>query len=308
MSALPNYPPPATAPGNGNGNASAALAPAPRGRPSWSGLLRISLVAVPVKAYPAVRTSSPSHFHFLHADCGQRIAYPKHCPRHGAVPADAIVRGYEYAPDQYVVVEPQELDQLRPARDKALVLEQFVPAGDVDPTFFAGRSLYLLPDGPAAQHPYGVLAEAMQGAGRGALGRVVLSSQRQLVLVRPAGRLLVLDVLHYPAQVRATAAYAADLPPGTATDAERDLAGRLIALASAPLDWGRYRDTSAEELAALVQAKVARQPPAAPAGEPALLNLLEALKQSVAQATHPAAPPETVAAQSRKPRPLRKTG
>jgi DNA end-binding protein Ku len=147
-----------------------------------------------------------------------------------------------------------------------------------------GRSLYLLPDGVAAQHPYGVLAEAMQQAGQGALGRVVLSSQRHLVLVRPWARLLVLDVLHYPAQVRSPAGYAAELTSPAATEAERTLARQLLALASTPLDWARYPDCSAEELAALIQAKIAQQPPATPAEEPAVLNLLDALKQSVAQA------------------------
>jgi DNA end-binding protein Ku len=302
-----NHHPPATAtiPTAVNGHPVGCLAAAPRGRPSWSGLLRISLVAVPVRAYAAVSSTSASHFHFLHADCGQRIAYHKHCPRHGTVPADAIVRGYEHAPDQYVVVEPQELEKLRPARDKALVLEQCLSLQDVDPTFFAGRSLYLLPDGTAAQHPYTVLVEALQQAGKGALGRVVLSSQRQLVLVRPCGRLLVLEVLHYPAQVRAAAAWEADLPPSAATDAERELAGQLIALASGPVDWARYRDSNAEELAALIQAQIARQPAAALAEEPVLLPLLQALQQSVAAARDGTAVPS---ARSRKPRARRKTG
>jgi DNA end-binding protein Ku len=183
--------------------------------------LRLSLVAVPVKAYAAVTSSGrlPA-CHLLHAACGQRIAYPKHCPHHGPVSAETIVRGYEYAPAQFVVVEPHELDQLRPARDKALVLEQCIPVAQVDPTFFAGRSLFLLPDGPAAQHPYGVLAEALQQAGQAALGRVVLSSQRQLVLVRPVGRVLVVDVLHYPAQVRSAASWQADVSASAASAAK----------------------------------------------------------------------------------------
>jgi len=254
MSASTNHRLPRTIP-SANGPGAVAPAPAPPGRPSWSGLLRISLVAVPVKAYPAVRSATASPFHFLHADCRQRIRYEKHCPQHGAVPAEAIVRGYEYAPDRYVLLEAEELEQLRPARDKALVVEQFVPVGDIDATFYAGRSLYLLPDGVAAQHPYGVLAEAMQQAGQGALGRVVLSSQRQLALVRPWGRLLVLDVLHEPARVRSHAGYAAELASPAAREAERALARQLLALASAPLDWARYPDRSAEELAALIQAK-----------------------------------------------------
>ena len=77
-----------------------AGAPPARGRPSWSGLLRLSLVAVPVKAYPAVSTTTATHFNLLHADCGQRLQYQKRCPQHGPVEAADIVRGYQYGPDQ----------------------------------------------------------------------------------------------------------------------------------------------------------------------------------------------------------------
>ena len=269
---------------NGPARSGSVFAAASRGRASWSGLLRISLVAVPVKAYPAVSSTSASpHFHLLHAGCGQRIGYQKHCPRHGPVEADAIVRGYEYAPGLHVVVEAAELDKLRPARDKALVLEQFVVLDEIDPVFFSGRSLYLLPDGAAAQHPFAVLVAALRQSAKAALGRVVLTGSRQLVLVRPASKLLAMDVLHYPAQVRQASAWESDLTAGVAAPAEQELAAQLIALSSGPLDWSRYRDTSAEELAALLQAKIAEQPAAVPAEEPvAVLQLLDALKQSVA--------------------------
>ena len=138
-------------------DASAGLAPSPRGRATWSGLLRLSLVSVPVKAYPAVVSRADSHFHQLHAGCGQRIRYAKHCPVHGPVDAGGIVSGFSVAPDQDVVVEEAELEALRPARDRALLLEHCLDAGAVDPVLFAGRTLYLLPDGPAAQQPYLVL-------------------------------------------------------------------------------------------------------------------------------------------------------
>src|SRR5262249_41616287 len=88
---------------------------APRGRPSWSGLLRLSLVALPVKAYPAVASKTVSHFHLLHAGCGQRLQYQKRCPKHGPIPGDEIVKGYPYARDRCVLVEPEELEKLRPA-------------------------------------------------------------------------------------------------------------------------------------------------------------------------------------------------
>jgi DNA end-binding protein Ku len=263
------------------------------------------LVAVPVQAYAAVRTTTATPFHLLHANCGQRIHYQKCCPQHGPVDAAAIVRGVPCAPDQHVVIEPEELDQLRPARDKALVLEHFLPVHHVDPTFYAGRSLYLLPDGVAAQHPYGVVAAALQQAGQAALGRVVLATQRHLVLVRPVGRLLVLDVLHYPAQVRAAAAWQAELRACTATAQELQLAGQLVQAASGPVDWTQYRDTTAEELAALVEAKLANRPLAAARHEPAaVLQLLDALKQSVAQA---AGPSRMASAAPRKARTSRRT-
>jgi DNA end-binding protein Ku len=222
----------------------------PSGRPSWSGLLRLSLVAVPVKAYPTRSSTAGVHFHQLHADCGQRINHQKRCPVHGPVENAAIVRGYQYARDQYVVVEPEELEKVRPAKDKALVLEQFVGVHQVDPLLFAGRSLYLFPDGVAARHPYGVLAEALDKADKWALGRVVLSAQRQLVLVRPLDDLLVLDVLHYPADIRPSPAGQAGLPGSLATAEEIQMTRTLIEARSGPCDWSRYRDETAEELTA----------------------------------------------------------
>src|SRR5271165_5258238 len=100
-------------------------AAAPPGRPSWSGLLQLNLVGIPLKAYPALRSRDQPTSHLLHADCGQRLRYAKHCPRHGPVDAAAVVKGYEYGPGQHLVVEPEALDALRPARDRALRLERF---------------------------------------------------------------------------------------------------------------------------------------------------------------------------------------
>jgi DNA end-binding protein Ku len=268
-------------------------------------------VTIPIRAYPAVTSSSRGpQAHLLHAECGERITYQKHCPRHGLVPGEAIVKGYEYARDRYVVVEPQELDSLRLPRDRALLLDQCLPVAQVDPILFAGRSLYLLPDGAAAQHPYAVLTEALRAAGHGALGRVVLSSQRQLVLVRPASRLLVLDVLHYPDRVRSAASWETQLPTSAASAAERALANQLITLSSEAVDWGRYRDTTAEELTALLQAKMDQLPPPAPAEEPVVVSLMEALKRSIAQATPEGASKDTTTAASkaRQPRARRRTG
>src|SRR5262245_6382432 len=98
----------------------------PSSRACWSGLLRLSLVGIPVKAYAATVTTNESHFHQLHADCGERIRHLKQCPIHSPVDAGAIRKGYEYAPGQHLVLDEEQLDQLRPAKDRALSLEHFL--------------------------------------------------------------------------------------------------------------------------------------------------------------------------------------
>jgi DNA end-binding protein Ku len=290
----------------------AGTSPAPRGRASWSGLLQVSLVTVPVKAYPVADASQETHFHQLHIDCGERIRYEKHCPVHGKVDAAAIGRGYPYAPDQDVLLDDAELEKLRPEKDRALTLERFVDPEQVDPSLFSGRSLGLLPDGPAAHHPYLVLSQAMRQRRKWAVGRAVLGSHRQLTLVRPAGPLLVLHVLHYPDHLRAGAAFRTELRDEVISADESKLAGLLVDTSSpATMAWSDYRDDTAEQLAALVQAKLGGQPLPAPAAEPApVLRLLDALRQSVAQATgQPAAgvPEAAPVARGRKSKTARRS-
>jgi DNA end-binding protein Ku len=259
-----------------------AAPPPPATRPSWSGLRQLSLVGIPLKAYAAVRTREVAHFHQLHAHCGQRIRYAKHCPVHGAVDAASIVKGYEYGPGQNLVLEPEELDPLRPAQDRALRLERFVEAGQLDLLLLSGRSLHLLPDGVAAEHGYDVLREAMVQQRRWAVGKMVLGGHRQVVAVVPAGAVLVAHVLHFPEHIRACPRTA----PGWANgSAELRLAGQLIEGASGAIDWSAYRDESAEELRALVERKMQGQTGSAAAAAPAVLPFLQALQQSVAAVT-----------------------
>ena len=175
---------------NESPEASHPSGPAPRGRASWSGLLRLSLVAVPVQAYPAVSSTEAVQLNQLHSGCGQRIRYEKRCPIHGPVDAALIARGYEYAPDQYVIVEPEELERIRPSQEKALTLVQFVEPEQLDLALLSGRTLYLMPQGLAAHRPYQVLQQALQQRGRWGLARVTLSGHRCADVVRPTCGLL----------------------------------------------------------------------------------------------------------------------
>jgi DNA end-binding protein Ku len=264
----------------------ATAATAPRGRASWSGLLRLSLLTFPVKAYPVAVSGQEIHLNQLHAGCGQRIRYEKHCPVHGQVEAGAIARGYEYAPSQYLTLDEAELDRLRPAKDKALALEHCVDSSQVDPVLYSGRSLYLLPDGAAAHRPYVLLAQAMQEHGKWALGRVVLSGHRHLVVVRPTNGVLTLHVFHYPAQLRGSTALQSELHTGSVNEEESKLAGMLLdACTATTVAWSNYQDDTAQSLRALVDAKLEGKPlPEAVAEEVPVLHLLDALKQSVAHA------------------------
>ena len=290
-------------------DASAGLAPSPRGRATWSGLLRLSLVSVPVKAYPAVVSRADSHFHQLHAGCGQRIRYAKHCPVHGPVDAGGIVSGFSVAPDQDVVVEEAELEALRPARDRALLLEHCLDAGAVDPVLFAGRTLYLLPDGPAAQQPYLVLRAALAQHGLWALGRLIVNGRRQLGVLRPVQRVLALHLLHFPAQLRSNQPLEAELASSPPSAQELHLAGLLLEASRQPVAWKDLRDDSAEQLRRLIEAKLQGQSaPARAVEETPVLRLLDALQQSVAQALvqTPATAASTRGAGQRRKRPPRR--
>src|SRR5262249_28690011 len=270
----------------------------PYGRPSWSGLLQFSLVGLPLKAYPAVRTRDVPSAHLLHADCGQRLGYAKHCPVHGPVDSAAIVKGYEYGPGRHVLAQPDELDALRPVKDKALRLERFLAPAQLDPLLFAVRSPYLVPDGPAAETDYGVLRMALAQRQRWALGRMVLGGHRQVVLVRPTGTTLVLHVLHYLEQVRVCPQPV--WPMVKEPVEELRLAGMLIEAADGKVDWTAYPDQAAQELKALIEAKLAGQATVVSAPAPTILPLLEALQQSVGTQNGKVATPPVKAKTPRK--------
>jgi DNA end-binding protein Ku len=274
--------------GPADSDAAVAFAPAAAApsRPSWSGLLQVGLLAIPIKAYPALLSAPELPAHLLHAGCGQRLRYHKYCPRHGKLDAAAIVKGYEYAPEQFLVLDEAELQRLRPARDRALALDTFLDLDQVDPLLFAGRSLYLTPAGVAARPAYTVLTQAMHRRCQAALARVVLGGRCQLTLLRPAGALLLLHLLHYPAQVRSGAHLEAELCMPPVGPTELRLAGELIDAYRRPLRWSDYVDDSAQALLTVAQAKLQGKTPAEADLQPTPVPaLLDALRQGVAVRT-----------------------
>jgi DNA end-binding protein Ku len=256
-------------------------------RTSWRGFLKLSLISVPVKAFTANETSGEVHLNQLHKGCNSRIRYQKVCPAHGEVGSDAIVSGYEHQKDSYVVVDPEELDKLRTKSDRAVGIDGFVPQDAIDASYFAGKTHYLLPDGPAGERPYALLRDGMRKNGVVAIAQVVMSGREQLVLVRPLGKLLVLTGLHYPQRVRAAREFEAEIDDIAPKPQEEALTDTLIGASRiADFDLGSYADRYVTKLKQLIELKVRGQEVVQVPDheEPKILNLMDALKRSVAEA------------------------
>jgi DNA end-binding protein Ku len=276
-------------------------------RSSWKGFLRLSLVSVPVQAINAeVSGGGEIHFHMLHAPCHNRIRYQKVCPVHGEVSNDEIVHGYEYAKGQYVIVEDEDVDRLRSQADKAINIDTFVAPDAIDPMYFDGRTYYLLPDGPMGLKPYAVLLKAMAEQGCCGVGQAVFSGREQLVLVRPMDGVIGLEMLHFHNQIRSQESLSAEIELPEVKKEELRLAARLIeASTREKFDLAEYQDVYTRKLQEVIEAKVAgKQIARPPEEETPVINLMDALRKSVAQTRRGASkrPPHAVPAKRTKAR------
>jgi DNA end-binding protein Ku len=254
-------------------------------RTSWKGFLRLSLVSVPVKAYSANNTEEEVRLNQLHADCHGRVRYKKVCESHGELKSDDIVSGYEYAKDQYVVIDDEELASVRAQQDHSVNIDGFIAPEKVDPVYFAGKTYYLLPDGPAGARPYALLARGMKDANLVALAQVVIAGREQFVQLRPVDGMLVMSVLAYPKKVRLATTYRDELPDEQPNAGELALAQTLIGASTlSEFELEKYKDAYVENLTKLIKLKVeGKEIVKAPdLEEPKILNLMDALKKSVA--------------------------
>jgi len=277
-------------------------------RSIWKGFIRLSLVSVPVKAYTASATQSEIHLRQLHRECNSPIKYQKTCPIHGEVSAGDIVSGYEYSKGQYVVIEPEEIDKMRTEADKAVNIDGFVSPDVVDPLYLTGSTYYLLPEGAVGQKPYALLHKGMVDENRFAIAQTVLFRREHVVVLRPVGKVIGMSTLFFENQVKVGDSFADELTQPDVSPEELKLAKTLIgASALEDFDLAKYKDTYNEKLTALIHAKVeGREIVAPPAAEgPKVINLMDALKQSLEEAKRKAperkAPARKMAGSSRRP-------
>ena len=268
-------------------------------RASWKGFLNLSLVSVPVKAYSASNSGGQIRLNQLCTKCNSRIKQKITCPMCGDLERSEIVKGYEYAKDQYAVIDLDELQKLRAEDEgKAIKIDSFIHPRDLDPLFYSDSSYYLVPEGAVGQKPFALLHRAMSDKGLCCVANVVLHNREQLVLVRPMDDLLCMTILKYAQQVKTTAAFDDELVESNISDAELELANTLIDETTADsFDLERFHDQYTQRLTTLIEAKVnGAEVVEAPSVEsPNVINLMEALKASVAKAQNSKPQPATTA-------------
>lgn len=171
-------------------------------RSIWKGHIRFLLVAIPVRIYNALESSEKIAFNQLHRDDYGPIGYDKRCKKCGQiVSGDQITKGYQYEPDRYAIVEPDDIAKIKIKTTKAVDIIGFVDRSEVPNTFF-DAPYFAGPDGPVSEKPYALLREVMKQTGKIAVGKVVLRDREDLVAVFPHEDGLVLQKLHYPHELR----------------------------------------------------------------------------------------------------------
>jgi DNA end-binding protein Ku len=251
-------------------------------RPTWKGYLKVSLVNIPIKVYPATESSASISFNQLHGECRTRIQQKRWCPTcERDVPNSELVKGYEFEKGQYVVLSEEDVEKVRPASTRVIELTQFADDKALDPIYI-DRAYYLAPDGPVAAQAFAVMREGM--AGKAGIGKLALYGREYLVAVRPQDSGMVMYTLHHAAEIRSiTSIEELQTVPKQVKADELKLAKQVIGTFDRTLDIASYQDEYKEELRKVIDAKIAGREVIAPEIEapPKVVNLMDALRKSL---------------------------
>jgi DNA end-binding protein Ku len=253
-------------------------------RPTWKGYLKVSLVNIPVKVYPATEASATISFNQLHADCQTRINQKKWCPKcEREITSAEVVKGYEFEKGRWVVVDDEDIAKVRTESTKVINLLQFAADDQIDP-MYVDRAYYLVPDGSMATDAYSVMRDGM--AGKVGIGKVAIHGREYLVAVKPHKQGLVMYTLHHAAEIR-TIDQIDELREvrGKVNPAEMKLAKQVVESFEGELNLADYKDEYQEGLRQIIEAKVAGEEIVAPEEEapPKVVDLMEALRRSLDQ-------------------------
>jgi DNA end-binding protein Ku len=251
-------------------------------RPTWKGFLKISLVNIPIRVFPATDSAATISFNQLHGECQTRIQQKRWCPTcEREVPLSEIVKGYEFEKGRYVVMDEEDLSKVRPESTRVIDLVQFTPVESIDP-IYVERPYYLAPDGQMAQEAFAVMREGMQG--KAGIGKLALYGREYLVAVQPKDKGLVMYTMRRANEIRSMDAIdELEGVPSKVKPEEIKLAKQVISNFDGELDLAEYKDAYQEELQRIIDAKIAGEEVVATTEEtpPKVVNLMDALRQSL---------------------------
>jgi DNA end-binding protein Ku len=267
----------------------------------WSGYLTFGLISIPVRLFSGARSSGIS-FHQLHRDDLTRVKQQLICPLENKVlERSEIVKGYEYRKNEYVVVEPEEIKQIEPKTAKNMEILEFVKTSEVDPVYF-DSSYYMMPE-EAGRRPYALLTKALEESEYVGIAKLTMHNREYTVFLRPHEGGLMLHTMYYEEEVRKVEGFGA--PDVDLKDAEVKVAHQLIEALAAEWEPEKFKDDFQENLKNLIQTKleggkiaeVEKPKKIAP-----VVDLMAALKQSLAQMEGKKKPAATTAAAESAPR------
>jgi len=251
-------------------------------RPTWKGFLKVSLVNIPVKVFPATESAAVIAFNQLHATCQTRIQQKRWCPHcEREVSSSELAKGYEFEKGRYVIVGEEDIQKVRVESTRVINLVRFADASAIDP-IYVDRAYYLAPDGPMAAESFAVMREGM--AGKAGIGKVALYGREYLVAIKPQKKGLVMYTLHHDAEIRSIDQIdeLGSLPSKVKPE-EIKLAKQVIAVFDGELNLTEYKDEYREGLRQIIDAKIAGEEIVAPEVQesPKVVDLMEALRRSL---------------------------
>lgn len=259
-------------------------------RALWKGQLRLSLVSIPVEIHSATKPGARVSFRQIHGPSGKRVRYEKTVPGVGPVDTSEIMKGYEVGDDEYLLLEPDEIDAIRLETKKTLELVQFVGACDIPPIFF-DKPYYVVPTDELAEDAYRVVRDALRASEKTGLGQLTMRGKEYLCAIRPCGDGLLLETLHYADELREAEPLFSSIQDETSDKDLLSVANELIERKTAPFEAGAFRDRYDEALRELIDAKrKSKKTPRARAGSgddraggggDNVVDLMAALKDSL---------------------------
>ncbi len=254
-------------------------------RAFWTGHLRLSLVNIPVKLYPATSSERRIELHQIHEPTGKRIRYQKVAPGVGPVENEEIIKGYEYEKGKYVLIDPKEIDDLKLEAKQTIELVRFVDEDAIDVRYYE-TPYYLLPDGELADEGYLIIQKALKDTGKVGVGQFILRGHGNIVAIKPFGKGLVLEVLRHANEIRAAEPLFKEIADVKIDKEALDLAKELIKRKAGKFEPEEFKDQYNEAVWELIQAKLEKRAPEIATeipGTAKVINIMDALKKSVQQ-------------------------